>query len=191
MTIRARHGTFDDVIRASPAYSRTWGFDVLYFPPIHPIGRTNRKGRNNALKAAPDDPGSPYTIGADGGRSRQSHPELGTLEDFHAVHEAAAEAQGLEIALDFAIQCAPDHPWLAVNIRDGSRGGPDGSIKYAENPPKKYEDIVNVDFYADSRDPRPLGRSCTRSSFSGRSRACGSITRGQPAHEAFSRFGSG
>ena len=140
----ARHGTFDDVIARLPAV-RAMGFDVLYFPPIHPIGRKNRKGRNNSLTPAPDDPGSPYAIGSEEGGHEAIHPELGTFEDFRRLIAAAAE-QGLEIALDFAIQCSPDHPWLT------SHPGwfdwrPDGSIKYAENPPKKYQDIVNVDFY--------------------------------------------
>jgi starch synthase (maltosyl-transferring) len=140
-----RHGTFDDVIARLPAI-RDMGFDVLYFPPIHPIGRTNRKGRNNALTAAPDDPGSPYAIGGAEGGHDAIHPDLGTLEDFLRLRDEAAR-QGLELALDFAIQCSPDHPWLRTH-RDWFAWRPDGSIKYAENPPKRYEDIVNVDFYA-------------------------------------------
>jgi starch synthase (maltosyl-transferring) len=139
-----RHGTFDDVIRRMPDIRRM-GFDVLYFPPIHPIGRKNRKGRNNTLTPDPNDVGSPYAIGSHEGGHDAIHPELGTLEDFRRLINAARE-EGLEIALDFAIQCSPDHPWLRdhptwFNWR------PDGSIKYAENPPKKYQDIVNVDFY--------------------------------------------
>ena len=137
----ARHGTFDDVIARLPAV-RAMGFDVLYFPPIHPIGAKNRKGRNNALKAGPDDPGSPYAI-AD---HAAIHPELGTLDDFKRLIAAAASS-GLEIALDFAVQCAPDHPWLREHP-DWFSWRADGSIRYAENPPKRYEDIVNVDFYA-------------------------------------------
>ncbi len=141
----ARHGTFRDVERHLPRV-RAMGFDVLYFPPIHPIGRTNRKGPNNTLTPAPGDPGSPYAIGSEDGGHDALHPELGTLDDFrHLV--AAAAAHGLEIALDFAIQCSPDHPWLKQH-RDWFDWRPDGSIKYAENPPKKYQDIVNVDFYA-------------------------------------------
>ncbi|MDE2582702.1 MAG: alpha-1,4-glucan--maltose-1-phosphate maltosyltransferase [Rhodospirillales bacterium] len=140
-----RHGTFDDVIRHLPRI-RAMGFDVLYFPPIHPIGRTNRKGRNNVVVAAEGDPGSPYAIGAEEGGHDALHPELGTLDDFRRLRDAAA-AQGLELALDFAIQCAPDHPWLRAH-RDWFDWRPDGSLRYAENPPKKYEDIVNVDFYA-------------------------------------------
>jgi starch synthase (maltosyl-transferring) len=140
-----RHGTFDDVIARMPDIRRM-GFDVLYFPPIHPIGRKNRKGRNNSLDPKPDDPGSPYAIGSDEGGHDAIHPELGTLEDFRRLIAAARE-NGLEIALDFAIQCSPDHPWLRDHP-DWFKWRPDGSIKYAENPPKKYQDIVNVDFYS-------------------------------------------
>ncbi len=106
----ARHGTFADVMARLPAI-REMGFDVLYFPPIHPIGRIHRKGRNNALKALPEDPGSPYAIGSDEGGHDAIHPALGTLEDFRRLC-ADASGQGIEIALDFAIQCAPDHPWV-------------------------------------------------------------------------------
>ena len=141
----ARHGTFNDVIGRLPAI-RAMGFDVLYFPPIHPIGHTNRKGRNNALRATQDDVGSPYAIGSEEGGHDAIHPQLGTLEDFCRL-VAAARAHGLEIALDFAIQCSPDHPWLKQHP-DWFRWRPDGSLRYAENPPKKYEDIVNPDFYA-------------------------------------------
>ncbi len=140
----ARHGTFDDVIARLP-HVRAMGFDVLYFPPIHPIGAKNRKGRNNSLTPAPDDPGSPYAIGSEAGGHEAIHPELGTFEDFRRLIAAAA-AQGLEIALDFAVQCSPDHPWLREHP-GWFDWRPDGSIKYAENPPKKYQDIVNVDFY--------------------------------------------
>jgi starch synthase (maltosyl-transferring) len=145
-----RHGNFRDVIEQLPRIA-AMGFDVLYFPPIHPIGRTNRKGRNNTLTPAPDDPGSPYAIGAAEGGHDAIHPELGTLADFHALRDAAA-ALGIELALDFAIQCAPDHPWLKEHP-EWFDWRPDGSIKYAENPPKKYEDIVNVDFYAKGAVP--------------------------------------
>jgi starch synthase (maltosyl-transferring) len=143
-------GTFNDVVAHLPRV-RDMGFDVLYFPPIHPIGTTNRKGRNNALKAAPDDPGSPYAIGAKDGGHDAIHAELGTPEDFRRL-VAAAREHGLEIALDFAIQCSPDHPWLAQHP-EWFRRRADGSIRYAENPPKKYEDIVNVDFYAEGAVP--------------------------------------
>ena len=145
-----RHGTFDDVIARLPAV-RDMGFDVLYFPPIHPIGTTNRKGRNNAIHAQPDDPGSPYAIGAAEGGHDAIHPELGTLADFRRLHHAATEA-GLEIALDFAIQCSPDHPWLREHPQWFAWRA-NGTIRYAENPPKKYEDIVNVDFYASASLP--------------------------------------
>jgi starch synthase (maltosyl-transferring) len=146
----ARHGTFDDVIARLPAI-RDMGFDVLYFPPIHPIGRTNRKGRDNSPTAGPDDPGSPYAIGSAEGGHDAIHSALGTLDDFRRLGEAAA-AHGFEIALDFAVQCSPDHPWLRDHP-DWFQWRPDGSIRYAENPPKKYEDIVNVDFYASAAMP--------------------------------------
>ncbi len=141
----ARHGTFRDVVRHLPRIQRM-GFDVLYFPPIHPIGRINRKGPNNTLTPGENDPGSPYAVGSAEGGHDAIHPELGTLEDFQHLRQAAAE-HGIELALDFAIQCAPDHPWLKQH-RGWFDWRPDGSIRYAENPPKKYQDIVNVDFYA-------------------------------------------
>jgi len=141
--VPGRHGTFDDVI-ARLQYVRSMGFDVLYFPPIHPIGRTNRKGRNNSLIAGPGDPGSPYAIGSADGGHTAIHPELGTLEDFRRLLRAAS-AHGLEIALDFAIQCSLDHPWLRERP-DWFDWRADGTIKCAENPPKKYEDIVNINF---------------------------------------------
>jgi starch synthase (maltosyl-transferring) len=146
----ARHGAFPDVIARLPDIRRM-GFDVLYFPPIHPIGRTNRKGPNNSLTAGPDDPGSPYAIGAEEGGHDAIHPELGNFDDFRAL-VAAAHEQGIEIALDFAVQCSPDHPWLKDHP-GWFAWRPDGSIKYAENPPKTYEDIVNVDFYAHGAIP--------------------------------------
>jgi starch synthase (maltosyl-transferring) len=145
-----RHGTFDDVIRRLPAI-RDMGFDVLYLPPIHPIGRTHRKGRNNSLTAGPDDPGSPYAIGSEAGGHDAIHPELGTFEDFRRLVAAAAD-HGLELALDIAVQASPDHPWLKEHP-DWFEWRPDGTIRYAENPPKKYEDIVNVDFYAKGAVP--------------------------------------
>jgi starch synthase (maltosyl-transferring) len=147
--VAGRHGTFDDCIARLPAISAL-GYDVLYFTPIHPIGHTNRKGRNNALTAAPDDPGSPYAIGAEEGGHDALHPELGTLEDFRRLIDACAE-RGMEIALDFATQCSPDHPWLKQHPEWFKRR-PDGSIKYAENPPKKYQDIHNPDFYCEDRE---------------------------------------
>lgn len=147
---QSRHGNFQDVIAQLPRI-QAMGFDVLYFPPIHPIGRTNRKGPNNTLTARPEDPGSPYAIGAEEGGHDALHPELGTLEDFRELLDAAAQ-YGIEIALDFAVQCSPDHPWLREHP-EWFNWRPDGSIKHAENPPKKYEDIVNVDFYADGSKP--------------------------------------
>jgi starch synthase (maltosyl-transferring) len=145
-----RHGTFDDVIARLPAI-RAMGFDVLYFPPIHPIGAKHRKGANNSLNAKPGEPGSPYAIGSDAGGHDAIHPELGGFDAFRRL-KAAAAAHGLEIALDFAIQCAPDHPWIAAHPA-WFDWRPDGTIKYAENPPKKYQDIVNVDFYAPGAIP--------------------------------------
>jgi starch synthase (maltosyl-transferring) len=143
----ARSGTFDDVIAHLP-YVRDMGFDVLYFPPIHPIGRTNRKGRNNSLTAAPADPGSPYAIGGKEGGHTAIHPELGTLDDFRRLVDAAHD-NGLEIALDFAVQCSPDHPWIKEHP-EWFDWRPDGTIKFAENPPKKYEDIVNLHLYREA-----------------------------------------
>ncbi len=139
----SRHGTFDDVIAKLP-YVRGMGFDVLYFPPIHPIGLAFRKGKNNTLDAGPDQPGSPYAIGGKEGGHKSVHPELGTLQDFRRLVAAAAE-HGLEIALDFAIQVSPDHPY-AKNT-DWFYVRPDGTIKYAENPPKKYQDIYPLNMY--------------------------------------------
>ncbi|SQC69096.1 putative alpha-amylase family protein [Pseudomonas aeruginosa] len=146
----ARHGTFDDVIRRLPQIA-AMGFDVLYFPPIHPIGRTHRKGRNNSLRAEAGDPGSPYAIGSEEGGHEAIHPELGDREDFRRLLVAVRE-HGMELALDFAIQCSPDHPWLREHP-GWFAWRPDGSLRYAENPPKKYEDIVNVDFYAEQALP--------------------------------------
>ncbi|MEQ6327673.1 alpha-1,4-glucan--maltose-1-phosphate maltosyltransferase [Pseudomonas chengduensis] len=145
-----RHGSFADVHARIPEIARM-GFDVLYFPPIHPIGRAHRKGPNNSLKAGPDDPGSPYAIGSEEGGHDAVHPQLGSLEDFRQLVRVARE-HGLEVALDFAVQCSPDHPWLKQHPGWFS-WRPDGSIRHAENPPKKYEDIVNVEFYAEAAMP--------------------------------------
>ena len=128
------------------------GFDVLYLPPIHPIGHTNRKGPNNALTAGPGDPGSPWAIGDETGGHTALHPDLGTIEDFDALVATASE-HGIDIALDFAIQCSADHPWLDEHPEWFNRR-PDGTLKYAENPPKKYQDIYNVN--CDSEDWRGL-----------------------------------
>ena len=136
-------GGFAGIERELPRFAEL-GFDVLYLPPIHPIGTTHRKGRNNTLTAKPGDPGSPWAIGgADGGHTA-IHPELGTVDDFDRLVAAAAE-HGIELALDLAIQCSPDHPWLAEHP-EWFHHRPDGSLKYAENPPKKYQDIYNVNF---------------------------------------------
>jgi starch synthase (maltosyl-transferring) len=139
-----RHGTFDDVIMRVPAIAAL-GYDVLYFTPIHPIGRVNRKGKNNSVTSQPGEPGSPYAIGSSEGGHDAIHPELGTLDDFRRLVDVTKH-HGMEIALDFATQCSPDHPWLTEH-RDWFRWRPDGSMRFAENPPKKYEDIVNPDFY--------------------------------------------
>jgi starch synthase (maltosyl-transferring) len=142
-TTPGQPGTFKDCIARLPDVA-AMGFDVVYFTPIHPIGKTNRKGRNNAAKAAEGDPGSPYAIGGLEGGHDAIHPELGTLEDFRAF-VAACKQHEMEVALDFAVQCSPDHPWLKTHPQWFKRR-PDGSMRYAENPPKKYEDIVNPDF---------------------------------------------
>jgi starch synthase (maltosyl-transferring) len=120
------------------------GFDVLYLPPIHPIGRKNRKGRNNALTAGPDDPGSPYAIGSVEGGHDAVHPELGTLDDVRSLCATARE-HNIDVCLDFAIQCSADHPWLTEHP-EWFQHRPDGTLKYAENPPKRYQDIYNVDW---------------------------------------------
>lgn len=138
-----RSATFDDCVRRLPEI-RAMGFDVLYLLPIHPIGRIHRKGPNNSLTAGPNDPGSPYAIGTAEGGHKAVHPDLGSLEDFRRF-VAACRDHGLEVALDFAIQCAPDHPYVREHP-EWFLWRPDGSIRYAENPPKKYQDIVNVTF---------------------------------------------
>jgi starch synthase (maltosyl-transferring) len=138
-----RHGTFADV-RAKLPYVAHMGFDVLYLPPIHPIGRTGRKGRDGATAAAAGDPGSPWAIGAPEGGHTAVHPELGTLEEFRDLVTAAA-ARGIEVALDLAFQASPDHPWVTEHP-EWFRHLPDGTIRYAENPPKRYEDIYPLDF---------------------------------------------
>jgi len=138
-----RHGTFADVQARLP-YIAGMGFDVLYLPPIHPIGCSRRKGPNNALLAAPDDPGSPWAIGAAEGGHKAVHPQLGTLADFRDL-VGAARALGIEVALDIAYQCSPDHPYLREHPQ-WFRHRPDGSVQYAENPPKKYQDIYPFDF---------------------------------------------
>jgi starch synthase (maltosyl-transferring) len=140
------HGTFRDVEARLP-YLADMGFDVLYFPPIHPIGRINRKGTNNALTAKPGDVGSPWAIGAAEGGHKDILPQLGSLKDFHHLL-AQAQALGIEIALDIAFQCAPDHPYVKAHPQ-WFKHRPDGSVQYAENPPKKYQDIYPFDFETD------------------------------------------
>jgi starch synthase (maltosyl-transferring) len=142
-------GGFKGVAAVLPDLARL-GFDVVYLPPIHPIGVTNRKGRNNTLHAADGDTGSPWAIGSSLGGHDAIDPGLGTWEDFDAMIAAAREA-GIELALDFAIQCSPDHPWLAEHPEWFNRR-PDGTLKYAENPPKRYQDIYNLNFDSEDRD---------------------------------------
>ncbi|MCP5372287.1 MAG: alpha-1,4-glucan--maltose-1-phosphate maltosyltransferase [Hyphomicrobiales bacterium] len=144
-TVPGKSATFDDCIARFPEV-RAMGFDVVYFVPIHPIGKTHRKGPNNSLNAGPDAPGSPYAIGSEEGGHKAIHPDLGTLEDFRRLVKASHD-HGMEVALDFAIQCSPDHPWIKDHP-EWFLFRPDGTIKYAENPPKKYQDIVNVDFFS-------------------------------------------
>lgn len=141
-----RHGTFQDCESRLP-YVAAMGFDVLYLPPIHPIGRAYRKGKNNALTAGSEDLGSPWAIGATEGGHKSIHPQLGTLDDFRRLVAKAAE-HGLEIALDIAFQCTPDHPY-AKEHSEWFRHRPDGTIQYAENPPKKYQDIYPLDFHTE------------------------------------------
>jgi len=138
-----RHGTLQDCEERLP-YVAAMGFDVLYLPPIHPIGQAFRKGRNNATDAAPGDPGSPWGIGAAEGGHFAIHPELGTLDDFRHLVSRAHDF-GLEVALDLAFQCSPDHPWVTEHP-EWFVWRPDGTIQYAENPPKKYQDIYPLNF---------------------------------------------
>ncbi len=137
------HGTFATASKALPRIARM-GFDIVYLPPIHPIGKVHRKGKNNSVTAAPKDVGSPWAIGSDKGGHDAVHPKLGTIEDFDDFVGAARD-QGLEVALDLALQCAPDHPWAKAHP-EWFTVLPDGTIAYAENPPKKYQDIYPVNF---------------------------------------------
>ncbi len=138
-----RHGTLRDCTNRLD-YVAGMGFDVLYLPPIHPIGRVNRKGKNNAEKALPEDVGSPWAIGAREGGHKAIDPRLGTLQDFKELLSRARQL-GLEVALDLAYQCAPDHPYVQAH-QEWFRMRPDGTVQYAENPPKKYQDIYPIDF---------------------------------------------
>jgi starch synthase (maltosyl-transferring) len=152
----ATHGTFATATDRLPAVA-DMGFDVVYLPPIHPIGRVNRKGRNNTLTPGPDDVGSPWAIGAEEGGHDAVHPELGTMEDFRAFVDRTREL-GMEVALDFALQAAPDHPWVEEHP-EWFTTKPDGTIAYAENPPKKYQDIYPINF---DNDPEGIYAECLR-----------------------------
>jgi len=145
-----RHGTFKDAARRLPQIAQL-GFDVVYLPPIHPIGKVNRKGRNNTLMPGPEDVGSPWAIGSDEGGHDAIHPQLGTFEDFDDF-VAATREHGMEVALDLALQAAPDHPWVTEHP-EWFTTRPDGSIAYAENPPKKYQDIYPLNF---DNDPKGI-----------------------------------
>jgi starch synthase (maltosyl-transferring) len=138
-----RHGTFRDCMVMLPRIAQM-GFDVIYLPPIHPIGLAKRKGKNNALVAGPDEPGSCWAIGSPDGGHTAVHPELGTIEDFEAFVQEA-ESNGISVALDIAFQCSPDHPWVLEHPQ-WFRWRPDGTVQFAENPPKRYEDILPIDF---------------------------------------------
>jgi starch synthase (maltosyl-transferring) len=139
----ARHGTFEDCIERLP-YIAGMGFNVLYLSPIHPIGHTHRKGKNNSPVCTPEDVGSPWAIGSEAGGYKAIHPQLGTLKGFRRLVSSAQE-MGMEIALDIAFQCAPDHPWVKEHP-EWFQWRPDGTVQYAENPPKKYEDIYPINF---------------------------------------------
>jgi starch synthase (maltosyl-transferring) len=149
-------GTFATATHRLPAVAQM-GFDVLYLPPIHPIGRLNRKGPNNSLETSPNDPGSPWAIGAQEGGHDAIHPDLGTVDDF-TTFVASAAKNGLEVALDLALQCAPDHPWVTEHP-EWFTTLPDGSIRFAENPPKKYQDIYPLNF---DNDPEGLSAEILR-----------------------------
>ena len=144
-----RHGTFADAERRLPRLAEL-GFDVVYLPPIHPIGRTYRKGPNNTLECGPGDPGSPWAIGGVEGGHDAVHPGLGTLADFERFVRRAHDL-GVEVALDYALQCSPDHPWVREHP-EWFYVRPDGTIRYAENPPKKYQDIFPLDFWNENRE---------------------------------------
>jgi starch synthase (maltosyl-transferring) len=137
------HGTLNDCLARVPEIARL-GFDVLYLPPIHPIGLSYRKGKNNRIEAGPDDPGSPWAIGAESGGHKAIHPQLGSLDDLRRLVEATRD-HGMELALDLAFQCSPDHPYVKQHP-EWFRRRPDGTVQYAENPPKKYQDIYPLDF---------------------------------------------
>lgn len=180
-----RHGTFDDVIRRLPEI-RELGFDVLYFTPIHPVGRTNRKGKNNTLTAEPGDVGSVYAVGAAEGGHEAVHPDLGTLQDFERL-VAASHAYGMEIALDFAIQCSPDHPWIK-NHPEWFEWRPDGTLKFAENPRRSTRTSRTS---TSTAAPCPgCGSSCATSCSAGAPGACASSGSTTPTPSR-SRSGNG
>jgi starch synthase (maltosyl-transferring) len=141
------YGGLEGTVKRLPAVAEM-GFDVLYLPPIHPIGHTDRKGPNNTIPAGPDDPGSPWAIGAEEGGHTAIDPQLGTIEDFDRLVEEA-RGTGMEVALDYALQCSPDHPWVKEHP-EWFHHRPDGTIKFAENPPKKYQDIYPINFWPET-----------------------------------------
>lgn len=141
--VKGKHGTFKDCEKLLPRVA-SMGFDTLYFPPIHPIGEVNRKGKNNATNAQPGDVGSPWGIGSKHGGHKSTHPELGTLEDFKSLVKKAKKL-GIEVAMDYALQAAPDHPYVK-DFPQWFKWRPDGTVQYAENPPKKYQDIQPIYF---------------------------------------------
>jgi starch synthase (maltosyl-transferring) len=141
--VKGKHGTFKDCEKLLPRVA-SMGFDTLYFPPIHPIGEVNRKGKNNATNAQPGDVGSPWGIGSKHGGHKSTHPELGTIEDFKSLVKAAKKL-GIEVAMDYALQAAPDHPYVK-DFPQWFKWRPDGTVQYAENPPKKYQDIQPIYF---------------------------------------------
>jgi len=145
--VEGRHGTLAEAARLLPDIAEL-GFQIVYLPPVHPIGRTNRKGRNNATRAEAGDPGSPWAIGSAEGGHKALHPELGSLEDFEAFRLSCSD-HGLELAMDIAFQCSPDHPYVKEHP-EWFRWRPDGSVQYAENPPKKYQDILPINFETES-----------------------------------------
>ena len=161
------------------------GFDVVYLPPIHPIGTTARKGRNNSLVAGPGDPGSPWAIGSPAGGHDSIHPDLGTIADFDAF-VARAHALDLEVAIDLALQASPDHPWVSKHPEWFTTRA-DGTIAYAENPPKKYQDIYPLNF--DNDPERHLRRDPEAGQVLDRSRRDGVQGR-QPAHQAAAFLGA-
>lgn len=153
--VEGQHGTFKECHRLLPRIAKM-GFDTLYFPPVHPIGEVNRKGKNNTTEAFEGDSGSAWGIGSKDGGHKDIHPELGTVEDFKDLVKAAKEL-GIEVAMDYALQAAPDHPWVTEHP-DWFKWRPDGTVQYAENPPKKYQDILPI--YWESKDWKNLWKEC-------------------------------